>query len=125
MIQDNNILSDFLEKIILNEKDFDKLKAAINDLSLGIIDSKDLKKTIIKSRLQILDEVSRYFTFCTESRSTKISSDNSDSDFNGDPALLKELEEKNALLEQVAVRVDNIFKQLNDKKTILNRCREP
>ncbi len=118
MIQNNNILSDYLEKIILNEKDFDKLKAAINDLSLGIIDSKDLKETIVKSRLRILDEVSRYLTFCTGSRSTKISSDNSASDFNGDPALIKELEEKNALLEQVALRVDNIFKQLEEKKDI-------
>ncbi len=118
MIQDNNILSDFLEKVILNEKDFDKLKAAINDLSLGIIDSKDLKETIVKSRLRILDEVSRYLTYCTESKSSKVSSDNSAYDFNGDPALLKELEEKNALLEQVAVRVDNIFKQLKDKKNL-------
>ncbi len=123
MIQDNNIQSDFLEKVILNEKDFDKLKAAINDLSLGIIDSKDLKQTIVKSRLRILDEVSRYLTFCTESKSAKMSSDNSASDFNGDPALLKELDEKNELLEQVAVRVDNIFKQLKDKKGLDNKVR--
>ncbi len=118
MIQDNNILSDFLEKIILNEKDFNKLKAAINDLSLGKINSKDLKETIVKSRLRILEEVSRYLTFYTESTSTKISMDNSVPVPKGDPALIKELEEKNELLEQVAGRVDNIFKQLKDKKNL-------
>ena len=57
--QDNSkkILYGLLEKIIFNEKDFSGLKEAINQFSLGQMESKILRKKIINSRIRILEEL--------------------------------------------------------------------
>ena len=56
-------LSNSLEKIIFNENDFNKLKQTINDLTLGLIESKKLKEIIINSRYRLLEELLEFFPF--------------------------------------------------------------
>ena len=108
------ILYGLLEKIIFNENDFDLLKKSIKQLSIGKIEPKKLKQTIIQSRIKILDELLDIFPFYIEQMNKKQSmneyiEDNKNSD------LIQEIKEKNELLSGIALKVHTIFTKIKEK----------
>ncbi|MFX0134765.1 MAG: hypothetical protein ACFFDN_14080 [Candidatus Hodarchaeota archaeon] len=109
-------LSNSLEKIIFNENDFNTLKQTINDLTLGLIDSKKLKQTIINSRFRLLEELLEFFPFYLKHDNFQ----NSVEEFtkeseNPDAHLIEELREKDEFLQELGHRIDNIFNMLKSK----------
>jgi len=108
------ILYGLLEKIIFNENDFDLLKKSIKELSIGKIEPKNLKKTIIQSRIKILDELLDIFPFYIEQMNKKQTIDeyikkNQNSD------LFKEIKEKDEFLSEIALKIQTIFTKLKEK----------
>jgi hypothetical protein len=115
-ISTKQILSESLESIIFEEKDFDELKRTINDLSLGKIEPKELKEIIINSRLRMLEELLQFFPFLVKQELTRQSlekfSEYPYNPDNPDLALIEQLAEREELLIEVGQRIDGIFKQL-------------
>ena len=115
-ISNKKILSESLETIIFEEKDFDELKRTINDLSLGKIEPKELKEIIINSRLRMLEELVQFFPFFVKQELTRQSlekfSECPHNPDNPDLALIERLAEREELLVEVGQRIDGIFKQL-------------
>ena len=115
---DNNsikkVLYGLLEKIIFNEKDFNILKKAINDISSGNIEPKELREKIIHSRIRILEELIEIFPFYLDQISNKYSLNsfiNEDKGTNNSNLI----DEKDKFLMQTAKRLNIIYQKLKSK----------
>ncbi|MFX0025319.1 MAG: hypothetical protein ACFE8M_02815 [Candidatus Hermodarchaeota archaeon] len=101
------LLEDALEDVLLNKEEFDNLKFVIKQTVTGKISEKIFREYILKSRIKMKDDLLKFFPAYA-----KLENDtyNLQSDL-----LLKELQEKNSFLEQVAERLDSIYQGLKEK----------
>lgn len=102
------LLIEMIEKILLNEKEFDSLKVLINDLSAGKINSRQLKIAIIKSRVNAVRRLIDIFPFFHKSIINQQEIDKFTVPPNKDPKLIYELEEKDKFLEEIGIRISKI-----------------
>ncbi|MFX0142417.1 MAG: hypothetical protein ACFFDN_52740 [Candidatus Hodarchaeota archaeon] len=112
--KDNNLYN-ILEKILFNEESLNKLKTAINDLSKGQMSSKKFRTQLIENRVKILEKLLEFLPFYLRQKTNVKSLDEfvgNDSEKN---QLSKELQERNELLEEIGLRVNNIFDKLKEK----------
>ncbi|MGB5911343.1 MAG: hypothetical protein WBH31_09140 [Promethearchaeia archaeon] len=95
-----------LEDVLLNKTELNNLKSIIKDVASGKGSDKFLREQIIKNRINIIKDLLKLFPFFTTSvRDTnKISMPIN--------TLQEELQEKNAFLEQVGQRINNIYNRL-------------
>ncbi len=94
-----------LEKIIFNEKDFEDLKLIINKLGNGNSNVKQLKRKIINSRVLILKNISKFIAFHLKKQGVNLNSSK-------DSEITKEAQEKNNFLEEIALRIENLYQKL-------------
>ena len=102
------ILEEALEDVLLNKEDFNNLKLMIKQAVSRKISEKSLREYILKSRIKMKDDLLKFFP--SYAKLEHESQCNLPSD-----VLLKELEEKNSFLEQVAGRLDSIYQGLKGK----------
>ena len=112
------VLRSFLEEILFNRDDFTALKMLINNLYENKIQPKDLRQIIIEQRFKILENLLGFIPFQIrhEVEQGKVNDFAENGRENtSNPKLCEELEEKEALLEEIAQRVFNISAQLEKK----------
>ena len=101
-------IAEALEDVLLNRKEFNNLKLVIKQAVSRKISEKKLREYILKSRIKMRDDLLRFFPFYAKLENDSQSNLPSD-------MLLKELQEKNAFLVQVAGHLDTIYQGLKDK----------
>lgn len=106
-------LVEMIEQILLNKQELETLKALINDLNAGKINSKQLKIAIIKSRAKALKRVIDIFPFFHKRIINQQEIDKFTGVNNYHLELDQELEEKNIFLEEVGIRIHKIVSNLN------------
>lgn len=116
MINNNSkeFLYDILEKILFDENQLTKLKDGIEEVSTGRLSPKLLRKRIIELRVEIVEKLLELFPFylrqitanqkLNENIEKKLISTSSS----------EELQEKNELLEQVAIKINSIYDKLKE-----------
>ena len=99
-----------LEKDLFDKQELTKLKDLTHKVSTGETSAKVLREAIIDSRGAILDKLLTTFEFYARQTTTQDQLSEYTSGNNSQVAA--ELQEKNELLEKVAIKVDNIHKKL-------------
>jgi hypothetical protein len=99
-----------VEQILLNEKELEKLKILINDLSAGKINSKQLRLAIIKSRAMALKRILDIFPFFHKRIINQQEIDKFTGNIN--PEVTQELEDKDKFLEEIGIRINKIVSKL-------------
>jgi len=109
-----------LEQLIFDEGQLSALKEGINRLSHGEISAKQLKEQILQFRVVLLERLLEFFPFCVEeilkkrdSHSTSYNSnevDRPEYEYN-------DIEEKNRLLEEIGIRISNLYRNIKNKMT--------
>ncbi len=105
------LLYGLLEKIIFNEKDFEVLKKAINDITLGKIEPKELKERIIKSRIRILEELIEIFPFYVEQVNNRISINNFKAGDNKNDTEINN-NERDEFFNQISHKLDTLYEKI-------------
>ncbi|MHA2390623.1 MAG: hypothetical protein ACXAEX_01535 [Promethearchaeota archaeon] len=105
------LLSEMIEKILFDEKDLENLKELINNVSLGKIDPKSLKTMIINNRVKIMRRILNVFPFYRKRVENQQELDKFSRNENTS-TLLKDLEERNNLLQLVGEKIHNIEMKL-------------
>ena len=57
------LLSENLEKILLQEQDFNTIKDTLNNLLIGTIEPKTFKEVLVELRFKLLKELNDFFPF--------------------------------------------------------------
>lgn len=118
-MDDDNYFNASIERIIFNEMDLIELKKAINNFSTGMADIKQVKKIIIKSRLRILEELMAFIPFYLEQISMcQQSNDSTNLTKLANLKGIKELEEKNKLLEILGNKLNHLHEKIRAKSII-------
>ena len=112
-----NNLNEMLEKMIFNEKDLNTLKIAIENMNMGKISPKELRKYIIASRGKIIEKLLKFFPFYLKQTTIEKSMEKfTKPDIN--IKLEQELQEKNKFLEEVGFKVNKIHEEFKHKLEI-------
>ncbi|MFW9873996.1 MAG: hypothetical protein ACFFG0_12890 [Candidatus Thorarchaeota archaeon] len=114
-------LPEMIEKILFDEKELEILKTLINELTIGSIEPKELRKSIIENRVNILNKVLNIFPFYYK----QVSYQQEINDFTEKDLSLKtknefknELEEKDEILRQIGEWIQNTRKKLEKEINI-------
>ena len=102
-----------LEKDLFDKQELTKLKELTHKVSIGEMSAKELREAIIDSRGVILDKLLTTFEFYAHQTSTQDQLSEYTSGNNSQ--MTADLQEKNELLEKVAIKVDNMHKKLEKK----------
>jgi len=116
-LERTNNLNEMLEKMLFNEKDLNGLKIAIENMNMGKISPKELRKYIIESRVKIIEKLLKFFPFYLKQVTIEQSLDEfAQPDISIE--LEQELQEKNKFLEEVGFRINRIHAKLQKKLEI-------
>ena len=109
--QKEEILYEMLEKIVFNEVQLTILKKGIEKVANGYLTPKDLRKQIIVQRVKLIEDLIEFFPFYVKQSLTeqKLTS------FTDTTSMKTELDERNNLLEEIGLKVDNIYRNLKEK----------
>jgi len=108
----DKLLSDLLERILFNEKDFDDFKSVIFNMSIGKNDPRLLKEKVISSRVRILEELKDLIPFYIKQIYKKLSIEKfTDNEQESD--LVAKLEDRNRLLTEIGNRIDILHVKMN------------
>lgn len=107
-------LYDMLEKILFDENQLTKLKDGIEEVSTGRSSPKSLRKRIIELRVEIVEKLLELFPFYLKqiTANHKIN-EVTEKKLISAPSS-EELQEKNELLEQVAIKINSIYMKLKE-----------
>ncbi|MFX1393975.1 MAG: hypothetical protein ACFFAH_10410 [Promethearchaeota archaeon] len=104
-------LRDSLESIIFQEKNLKPVIKAITTLNPDKSDSEKVIELIIRSRFHMLEKLITFFSFHVEHEIKLWNIDNFSYE-SSNLKLEKELKEKNAFLEEIAQKVEDIYEKL-------------
>ena len=108
-MSDIEIFERALENVLLNESELNNLKSIIIDVVSGKRSDKSLREQILKTRIKMIKDILKLLPFFT----TSLNDANKTSmQINTLPG---ELQERNALLEQLGQRINNIHNRLKEK----------
>lgn len=105
-MSDIKIFERALEDVLLNKTELNNLKSIIKDVASGKSSDKLLREEIVKTRISMMKDLLKFFPYFT----TSVKDTNKT--FMQINTLQKELQEKNAFLEQVGQRINNIYNRL-------------
>lgn len=120
-MEDSNInhqnLDEILEKLVFDDGDLTNLKVSIDKVVTGQISRRQFRETIIESRSRIFERITEFIPFYlrqkkkdealnkfTEPDNHMISSE-----------LEEQLNEKNRFIEEVGIKISNIYEKLRYK----------
>lgn len=104
-----HMLGEMVEKILFDTKELDRLKTLITSVSERTIPARTLKETILELRENMMNRILQLFPFYNKSLTNQREIDNFG---NGGSETKKELEEKNSLLEQVGIKLQELEARL-------------
>ncbi len=104
---DNLKIQETLEKVIFDHEELILLKNAINELIIGALKPSQFKRLILNSYVRILEDITSFIPFVLDQHLNGLKSHN--------PELLKELKEKDKLLEEVSQKINKIYLNLQNK----------
>lgn len=102
------IIENLLEDIFFDSEELELLKREIKQVSLGNLDPIALKKTILKCRNRFKEEMIRDFLPYYKDLMKIYKSQPSE--------LLNKIKEREDLLEIIAIRINNLYRKLEEKK---------
>ena len=110
-------LQDMLENKLFDEVYLKELKDSISKVAKGQLTPKSVRKLIIDHKTYSFQKILGLFPFYHKRIKEKCSleqfiGESMEENVNNDSKLKKELEEKNKFLEEIGVRVNNIYKKL-------------
>ncbi len=110
-------LQNMLENILFDETHLEQLKDSINKVATGQLTPKSVRKLIIEHKTYSFQKILKLFPYYLKRINTNRSLEQYTGEViektdNNDSELMKELEEKNKFLEEIGVRVNNIYKKL-------------
>jgi len=108
-LSDIEIFEKTLENVLLNKTELNNLKSITMDVASGKRSDKFLREHILKTRISMMKDILKLFPFFTTSLND---ADKTPTQIN---TLQEELQERNALLEQLGQRIHNICKSLKKK----------
>lgn len=109
MIQsDETTIENLLEDIFFDTEELELLKREIKQVSLGNLDPIALKKTILKCRMRFKEEMIEDFLPYYKDLMKIYKSQPSE--------LLHKIKEREDLLESIAIRINNLYRKLEEKK---------
>ena len=124
MMAKSQVLTNFgqiVEKIVFDEDELEKLKIAIKNFTQGKTSAKELKNLLLQCRGRMVEDMTDYVLFIAKKIATEkakeLTPSTSLSPSQIESQLREEIEEKNELLETVAIRVNNLVSQLINKET--------
>ena len=110
-------LNEILEKLVFDDGDLTNLKVSIDKVITGQISRRQFRETIIESRSRIIERITEFIPFYlrqkkkddvlnkfTEPDNHMISSE-----------LEEQLNEKNKFIEEVGIKISNIYEKLRHK----------
>jgi len=107
-------LYDMLEKILFDENQLTKLKDGIEEVSTGRLSPKLLRKRIIELRVEIVEKLLELFPFYLKQITVNHKINQvTEKKLTSTPSS-EELQEKNELLEQVAIKINSIYDKLKE-----------
>ncbi|MFX1386599.1 MAG: hypothetical protein ACFE9M_05220 [Promethearchaeota archaeon] len=109
-----DFLYNMLEKILFDENHLMKLKTGIDKVFNGQISSKELRKQIIELRVEIIEKLIEFFPFYLKQITTKNKLNEFIEKKLSPSPLSTELQEKNKLLEEVAIRINTIYEKMRE-----------
>jgi len=112
--QKKDFLYEMLEKIVFNEAQLIVLKKGIEKVASGYLTPKDLRKQIIELRVKLIEDLIEFFPFYLKQSNTE-NKLTSYTDSNDSSSLIEELDEKNNLIEEIGLKVNNIYRKLREK----------
>lgn len=104
---DNGRIEEILEKIVFDPGELTSLKNGIKKLKDGILQPQQFKTFVLNSYIRILEDVLSFIFFILDQQLNRLKAYN--------PQLLKELKEKNNLLEEFGHRINSIYLNLKKK----------
>ena len=104
---DNAKIKETLEKIVFDPRELTGLKNAISELNNGILQPRQFKTFVLNSYIRILEDVLSFIFFMFDQQLNRLKAYN--------PQLIKELKEKNNLLEEFGHRINTIYLNLKKK----------
>ncbi|MFX1364509.1 MAG: hypothetical protein ACFFCE_19495 [Promethearchaeota archaeon] len=109
-------LRKIVEKRIFDKHQLVELKKLTQKVSTGEISARKLRETILEFREDILEKVLDIFEFYAHQTTTQ----NQLSEYasSNNPEITVDLQEKNGLLNEVASRIDKIYRKLKEKLEI-------
>jgi len=99
-------IHDTLESIIFDERELTLLKTTINAFIGGEFSAKELKKMVISSYIRIFEDINKFISFYLTQEAKKLG--------DGNISTQKEQEEKDMLLDHLALRINNIYERLKE-----------
>ena len=110
----DEFLYEMLEKILFNEVQLTKLKNGIEEVSTGRLSPKLLRKRIIKLRVEIIEKLLEFFPFYFKQiTATQRINEFTEKKITSAPSS-EELQEKNELLDSVAIKLNSIYEKLKE-----------
>jgi len=107
-------LYDMLEKILFDENHLIKLKDGIEEVSTGRLSPKLLRKQIIELRVEIVEKLLELFPFYLKQITVNHEiNEVTEKKLISTPSS-EEIQEKNELLEQVAIKINSIYEKLKE-----------
>ena len=103
----NSRIQETLEKVIFDHEELISLKNAINELTVGTLKPPQFKRYILDSYVRILEDITSFINFVLDQHICGLKSYN--------PELLKELKEKDKLLEEFGQKINKIYLNLQKK----------
>ncbi len=115
-MEKNELLAEYLEKIVFNELDLRSLKHSIENIEINKEEKKELIKIFISHLAIMFEKLNEKLPFYFESYLVKLNITNPLKEIdteNTDLSKIKtELNEKNKFLTEVGFRINTIYKKL-------------
>jgi len=120
-MEDSNInhqnLDEILEKLVFDDGDLTNLKVSIDKVMTGQISRRQFRETIIESRSRIFERITEFIPFYLRQKKK----DDALNKF-AEPdnhmihsELEEQLNEKNRFIEEVGIKISNIYEKLRHK----------
>lgn len=101
------LLSENLEKILFQERDFNTIKDTLNNLLIGAIEPKTFKEVLVELRFKLFNELINFFPFYNE----RCKNNKALNEFTS-LTTTSEVKKRDELLTEVATRLDTIYTRL-------------
>lgn len=120
-MEDSNInqqnLNEILEKLVFDDGDLTNLKVSIDKVIIGQISRRQFRETIIESRSRIIERITEFIPFYLRQKK-KDDALNKFAEPNNNmisSELEEQLNEKNRFIEEVGIKISNIYEKLRQK----------
>ena len=120
-MEDSNIhhqnLNEILEKLVFDDGDLTNLKVSIDKVITGQISRRQFRETIIESRSRIFERLTEFIPFYLKQKKKNDTLNKFAEPDNQmiNSELEEQLNERNRFIEEVGIKISNIYEKLRHK----------